>query len=751
MNSKLYILRIFLSFLAISLLVPVAAQVTIGSGKPAITGALLDLKEYSPTPNNETANRGLGLPRVKLSDMNNLYPMFESTSTPGTPTSEYGSSKSDIDIRHAGLVVYNINQCDGFGSGTYVWMGDIWEPLSTPYMILEPNISIVDADTTQIDHNTLLLRLPSGKDIRPFPADKKFSLKLDWRYPADGYLQRTNIEQLGAQDGADGGLKFINSTDPSTWINPVYTSPVTFDYEINDMSDIITDNNPYISNPFRSRETILTYYLAPNECFPTGRQMKIRLNQTNYRLTLKKGNEWFNNNSYQFLTGGRFGTGTHYYRMLVPYVKESLSYGDAIAPEIQSNAEWKVTLTKTKYFSNVFSNINLPATGGQEIFDGTTPGTLYDKPIRVSNASDYDTRGELAASLKFEDRADVPRFYPVILDFVQCSSDKYDDDPSQVTNVGNTPSPWNTNGVLKHTDQSGNIFYSAVFNNKRWMITNLGATQYDTQSPVNGIKSLLPYDNTSMDDHAGGQGKFAYPQTESATISNSNWGVEPTDWRPTEGVFYNWYAATGRGFQDNGNVEEGNTNQTSIQGICPNGWHLPSDKEWSELEKFIYDNIRTNSTYEQSLLDEYVPQMPAWQPSWNTDPGERGPWLLDGAFGHGGAMKEMCGIKGQEFFWLIGTHNYSPLPRFGGFNAMLAGRIGGKVGSGSTPNAMQQQDRYANGDYWSASQGSSPNAIDNSNTGWIRGFTIYGSTVLRAKTGKTLLSSVRCVKNPDVN
>ena len=28
-------------------------------------------------------------------------------------------------------------------------------------------------------------------------------------------------------------------------------------------------------------------------------------------------------------------------------------------------------------------------------------------------------------------------------------------------------------------------------------------------------------------------------------------------------------------------------NPSGVQGVCPNGWHLPSDSEWKELELFL--------------------------------------------------------------------------------------------------------------------------------------------------------------------
>ncbi len=45
----------------------------------------------------------------------------------------------------------------------------------------------------------------------------------------------------------------------------------------------------------------------------------------------------------------------------------------------------------------------------------------------------------------------------------------------------------------------------------------------------------------------------------------------------TYGVLYNWPAAM------NG-AASSNANPSGVQGVCPAGWHLPSDAEWKELE-----------------------------------------------------------------------------------------------------------------------------------------------------------------------
>ena len=46
------------------------------------------------------------------------------------------------------------------------------------------------------------------------------------------------------------------------------------------------------------------------------------------------------------------------------------------------------------------------------------------------------------------------------------------------------------------------------------------------------------------------------------------------------GVLYNWTAAM------DGEASS-TTNPSGIQGVCPAGWHLPSDAEWTELTDYL--------------------------------------------------------------------------------------------------------------------------------------------------------------------
>jgi len=55
----------------------------------------------------------------------------------------------------------------------------------------------------------------------------------------------------------------------------------------------------------------------------------------------------------------------------------------------------------------------------------------------------------------------------------------------------------------------------------------------------------------------------------------------------TYGVLYNWPAAIA------GAAGSG-TNPSMVQGVCPAGWHLPRDAEWSQLESYLITNGYNN-------------------------------------------------------------------------------------------------------------------------------------------------------------
>lgn len=56
--------------------------------------------------------------------------------------------------------------------------------------------------------------------------------------------------------------------------------------------------------------------------------------------------------------------------------------------------------------------------------------------------------------------------------------------------------------------------------------------------------------------------------------------AKATDNYATYGVLYNWAAAMD-------GTASSSTNPSGVQGVCPAGWHLPSDDEWTQLTDFL--------------------------------------------------------------------------------------------------------------------------------------------------------------------
>ncbi|MDR2621492.1 MAG: fibrobacter succinogenes major paralogous domain-containing protein [Dysgonamonadaceae bacterium] len=123
---------------------------------------------------------------------------------------------------------------------------------------------------------------------------------------------------------------------------------------------------------------------------------------------------------------------------------------------------------------------------------------------------------------------------------------------------------------LNTKDAEGNWYCTGVFGDAgTWMTQNLRTKGTLTEHGNPGTDTSLKY--------------YWYPGSSlSASASTAH---DTLDTHPEYGLWYTWAAASGRtGATGN---ESSSSGQTVYQGICPNGWHLPSDYEWSQLESVI--------------------------------------------------------------------------------------------------------------------------------------------------------------------
>jgi uncharacterized protein (TIGR02145 family) len=135
------------------------------------------------------------------------------------------------------------------------------------------------------------------------------------------------------------------------------------------------------------------------------------------------------------------------------------------------------------------------------------------------------------------------------------------------------------------------------------------------------------------------------------------------------GLLYNWAAASGRtdgpGDDTNGLTTSGTT---LYRGVCPEGWHLPSDWEWSELEKEIALNPWEYSTQDVAYTFPVgygnLYSMTAWRPS-------NGDNSISSHQKYWGRQMKSTELVGTT----INTYGTSEPRAKGGFDALLVGTV----------------------------------------------------------------------------
>ncbi|MBR6063540.1 MAG: hypothetical protein IKP54_05255 [Bacteroidales bacterium] len=130
-------------------------------------------------------------------------------------------------------------------------------------------------------------------------------------------------------------------------------------------------------------------------------------------------------------------------------------------------------------------------------------------------------------------------------------------------------------GMATVTDHEGNVYNTVQIGNQCWMRENMRCTT----SPSTGTM-ILEYPA----NYYSYTGKKAY-------YVNG----DPAN-TATYGLLYNWAAAV-----DTFNTTYGETSTYTIdglsvvfsghrRGICPAGWHVPSNAEWTQLTTYVYNN-----------------------------------------------------------------------------------------------------------------------------------------------------------------
>jgi uncharacterized protein (TIGR02145 family) len=163
-------------------------------------------------------------------------------------------------------------------------------------------------------------------------------------------------------------------------------------------------------------------------------------------------------------------------------------------------------------------------------------------------------------------------------------------------------------------DKEGNFYHFVKIGTQVWMVENLKTTLFNDSSAIDYVEDSTPWNSRIT---AG----YCWYDSDETTYKN------------TYGALYNWYA-----------VGSGN--------LCPTGWHVPSDSEWSTLSNYLGGvTLSGGKLKETGVLHWKIPNAGATN--------ETGFTALPGGYRNNTGLFENIGNYGQWWSTSAGTANVS--------------------------------------------------------------------------------------------
>ena len=152
------------------------------------------------------------------------------------------------------------------------------------------------------------------------------------------------------------------------------------------------------------------------------------------------------------------------------------------------------------------------------------------------------------------------------------------------------------------TDQDGNSYTSLTYGAQKWTVENAEMVTYRDGTPIPEV--------TDND--------------EWANLTTGAWAYYDND--PTKQRLYNWYAVMG--------IHDTDPN-TPDKEFAPEGWHVPSDMEWTTLEDHL---IANGYNYDQSTTENKLAKSIASTTGWESS-------TSTGAIGNNQSLNNSSGFN----------------------------------------------------------------------------------------------------------
>lgn len=184
-------------------------------------------------------------------------------------------------------------------------------------------------------------------------------------------------------------------------------------------------------------------------------------------------------------------------------------------------------------------------------------------------------------------------------------------------------------------DINKNIYKTVQIGEQTWMASNLKVTRYADGTAI-----------TFVED----QGEWYHFTRDTAAYC---WYDNVRTNGYAYGALYTWPAAVGR-------TPGSELIPSGIQGVCPDGWHIPSDGEWKQLEKHLGMSQTDANSSKWRGVDQGAQLKEDGSRRWTSPnislPAEVGFEALPGGFRHGSG--EFMELNNSARFWTSSGRGY---------------------------------------------------------------------------------------------
>jgi uncharacterized protein (TIGR02145 family) len=142
---------------------------------------------------------------------------------------------------------------------------------------------------------------------------------------------------------------------------------------------------------------------------------------------------------------------------------------------------------------------------------------------------------------------------------------------------------FNESGML--TDQDGNTYNYLTYCDQAWSVENAEMVNYRDGTPIPQVIDATEWSNLTT-------GAWAYYNND-----------------PTKPRLYNWYAVMG--IHDEASL----TDISARKKFAPEGWHVPTDTEWTTLENYL---IANGYNYDGTTFGNNIAKAMASTTGWNS-------------------------------------------------------------------------------------------------------------------------------------